>query len=186
MKHLKQFAFSQRSIMVVLVCTSLLMGAAIIGQAYYFVAVIEGVFLKKLSFDAVIPLLVGLFTVLVLRAALTYISGRSGVKLASGAKISFRTALLNKFAKNPVQASMQGQSGRKISILMDASDDVDSYFSSYIPQMIQTAIVPLLILAAVFYHHIYSGLIMLITAPFIPFFMALIGVMTKKEIRGTA
>ncbi|MCP3029418.1 thiol reductant ABC exporter subunit CydD [Halobacillus sp. A5] len=181
MKHLKQIAFSQRSIIITLICTSLLMGAAIIGQAYYFVTVIEGVFLNNVSFESVIPLLFGLLAVLAVRAALTYFSGRSGVKLASIAKSDYRKSLLSKYSKNPVQASMQGQSGRKVSVLMDAVDDVDSYFSSYIPQMIQTAVVPVIILAAVFTQHIYSGLIMLITAPFIPFFMALIGVMTKKK-----
>ncbi|GGF34644.1 thiol reductant ABC exporter subunit CydD [Halobacillus andaensis] len=181
MKHLKHIAFSQRSVIYTLVLISLLMGAAIIAQAYYFVAVIEGVFLNNAAFQSVIPLLIGLFFVLVVRAALTYLSGRTGVKLAAKAKNEFRKSLVNKFSQNPVQASMQGQSGRKISVLMDATDDVDSYFSSYVPQMIQTAIVPIIILVAVFTQHIYSGLIMLITAPFIPFFMALIGVMTKKK-----
>ncbi|MFG6150577.1 thiol reductant ABC exporter subunit CydD [Halobacillus sp. B23F22_1] len=181
MKHLKHIAFSQRSVIFTLVLISLFIGAAIIAQAYYFVAVIEGVFLNNAAFQSVIPLLIGLFFVLVVRASLTYLLGRTGVKLAAKAKNEFRKLLINKFSKNPVQASMQGQSGRKISVLMDATDDVDSYFSSYVPQMIQTAVVPIIILIAVFTQHIYSGIIMLITAPFIPFFMALIGVMTKKK-----
>ncbi|WP_173917897.1 thiol reductant ABC exporter subunit CydD [Halobacillus sp. Marseille-Q1614] len=181
MKHLREIAFSQRSVVITLAIMAVLMGAAIIGQAYYFVAVIEGVFLNKASFTSVLPLLGGLLAVLALRAVLMYGAGRTGIKLASRAKNMFRKSLLNKYAKNPVQASMQGQSGRKISVLMDAADDVDSYFSSYIPQMIQTAIVPFMILIAVFTQHLYSGLIMIITAPFIPFFMALIGVMTKKK-----
>ncbi|MFC7321567.1 thiol reductant ABC exporter subunit CydD [Halobacillus campisalis] len=181
MKHLKQIAFSQRSVVVSLVIISLAIGAAIIGQAYYFVAIVEGVFLNNEPFQSIVPLLVGLLVVLIVRALFTYLSGRMGVKMAAKAKRGFRKSLLNKYAKNPVEASMQGQSGRKISILMDATDDVDSYFSSYIPQMIQTSIVPVMILIAVFTQHLYSGLLMVITAPFIPFFMALIGVMTKKK-----
>ncbi|MFC7062923.1 thiol reductant ABC exporter subunit CydD [Halobacillus seohaensis] len=181
MKHLKQIAFSQRPVIILLVMISLLTGAAIIGQAYYFVAIVEGVFLNNASFQAITPLIIGLFVVLAIRATLTYWSGRTGVKMAAKVKKNFRKSLLSKYAKNPVQASMQGQSGKKVSVLMDAIDDLDSYFSSYIPQMIQTAIVPVMILVAVFTQHLYSGLIMIITAPFIPFFMALIGVMTKKK-----
>ncbi|WP_082235693.1 thiol reductant ABC exporter subunit CydD [Halobacillus massiliensis] len=181
MKHLRKIAFSQRSAVTVLTVAAILMGAAIIAQAYYFVAVIEGVFLDNQSFSNVLPFLGGLSAVLALRAVLMYSSGRTGVKLASKAKNMFRKSLLNKYAKNTVQASMKGQSGRKISVLMDAADDVDSYFSSYIPQMIQTSIVPLIILIAVFTQNLTSGLLMLITAPLIPFFMALIGIMTKKK-----
>src|SRR5699024_11015448 len=60
-------------------------------------------------------------------------------------------------------------------------DEVDSYFSQYIPQVIQASIIPLFILIAVFTQHVNSGLIMVITAPFIPIFMVVIGLQTKKK-----
>ena len=101
--------------------------------------------------------------------------------MAAHAKKQFRERIINKFSRNPVQASLQGQSGRKVSVLMDSVDEVDGYFSQYVPQMISTAIVPVMILVVVFTQHVTSGVIMLITAPFIPFFMAIVGVMTKKK-----
>ncbi len=101
--------------------------------------------------------------------------------MASKVKADLRQALLTKFSRNPVQASLKGQSGQKVSVMMDAVDEVDSYFSKYIPQLIQTSIVPIMILVAVFTQHIYTGLIMLITAPFIPLFMIIIGEKTQKK-----
>ena len=51
---------------------------------------------------------------------------------------NFRQKLIAHFVKNPVSASLKGQSGQKVSVLMDAIDEVDSYFSSYIPQVIRS------------------------------------------------
>ena len=57
--------------------------------------------------------------------------------MASKVKGDLRKILLHKFSQNPVQSAQQGQSGRKVSVMMDAVDEIDSYFSSYIPQVIQ-------------------------------------------------
>ncbi|WP_258870968.1 ABC transporter transmembrane domain-containing protein, partial [Halobacillus trueperi] len=181
MKHLSRLAFSDRRVFMLLVLTSVLIGATIIGQSYFFVAIVDRIFLGEGRFQDILPLLAGLLLVLAGRTLFTWLNGRTGIKLASKAKLYFRQSIIDKYARNPVQASLQGQSGRKVSVLMDSVDEIDGYFSSYIPQMIQTMIIPLMILVVVFTQHLYSGLIMIITAPFIPLFMAIIGVMTKKK-----
>ncbi|WLR48354.1 thiol reductant ABC exporter subunit CydD [Halobacillus litoralis] len=181
MKHLSRLAFSDRKVFMLLVLTSVLIGATIVGQSYFFVAIVDRIFLGEERFQDILPLLAGLLFVLAGRTLFTWLNGRAGIKLASKAKLYFRRSMIEKYARNPVQASLQGQSGRKVSVLMDSVDEIDGYFSSYIPQMIQTMTIPLMILIVVFTQHIYSGLIMMITAPFIPLFMAIIGVMTKKK-----
>ncbi|WP_226585631.1 thiol reductant ABC exporter subunit CydD [Halobacillus litoralis] len=181
MKHLSKFAFADRKVLMLLVLTSVLLGGTIIGQSYYFVAIVDRIFLDEQSFREIVPLLGGLIIVLAGRTLFTWLNGRTGVKLASKAKRHYRESIIQKYSANPIHASLQGQSGRKVSVLMDSVDEIDGYFSSYIPQMIQTMILPVMILVVVFTEHFYSGLIMIITAPFIPLFMAIIGVMTKKK-----
>lgn len=181
MNTLKDIASKQRKDISFLVASSVITGVMVIIQAYFFVAVIDGVFLQGKSFSEILPMLGGLFLVLLVRTAFTYLSGRKGVRMAAKAKGYFRKSLLNKYARNPVQASLQGQSGKKVSVMMDAVDEIDSYFSQYIPQVIQTSFIPLLILAVVFTQHVNTGLIMIITAPFIPVFMIIIGMQTKKK-----
>ncbi|MGP4062819.1 thiol reductant ABC exporter subunit CydD [Halobacillus sp. H74] len=181
MKHLSKQAFANRRGILLLVLTSVLLGATIIGQSYFFVAVVDGIFLDQQAFHEIVPLLIGLLSVLAGRTLFTWLNGRTGVKMATKAKRHYRRLVIRKFSRNPVQSSLQGQSGRKVSVLMDAVDEIDGYFSSYIPQMIQTAMIPLMILIVVFTEHLYSGLIMVITAPFIPLFMAIIGIMTKNK-----
>ncbi|MFB4167657.1 thiol reductant ABC exporter subunit CydD [Virgibacillus sp. JSM 102003] len=181
MNTLKDIAFTQKKSLTLLFFSSVITGAMIILQAYFFVAVIDGVFLKEMSFSEVLPMLGGLLLALLARTVVTYISGREGVKMAAKAKVGFRKKLLSKFSGNPVQNSLQGQSGQKVSVMMDAVDEIDSYFSHYLPQVIQTAFIPLLILVVAFTQHVNTGIILIITAPFIPLFMIIIGIQTKKK-----
>lgn len=181
MVRLKEMAFEQKSRMITLFVYAFASGVAIIGQAYFFVAIVDRIFLRKQSFGEIIPFMVGLLVVLVARAAFNYLSGRTGVNMASKVKGDLRKSLLNKFSKDPMQASLQGQSGQKVSVMMDAVDEIDSYFSSYIPQLIQASVIPIMILVTIFTQHISTGLIIIVTAPFIPVFMAIIGGKTKEK-----
>lgn len=181
MHNMKFYLKANKISMVYLFVLSLLMGVAIVVQAYLLVSIIDGVFLKGQTFQEILPLLGGLFFILLVRSFIPYFSGKIGIQLGSNAKQQFRQKLIAHFVKNPVSASLKGQSGQKVSVLMDAIDEVDSYFSSYIPQVIRSAIIPLIIIIFVFIEHVNSGLIMLVTSPFIPIFMVIIGMQTKKK-----
>ncbi|MGD6873866.1 thiol reductant ABC exporter subunit CydD [Sutcliffiella horikoshii] len=181
MTDLKTIAKSHRGTRVTLILIAILTGATVIGQAYFFVTIVDRVFLRGHTFQEILPFLGGLLVVLAARAALTYWSGITGVKLAAKVKRDFRIALLQKFSNSPVQASLKGQSGQKVSVMMDAVDEIDPYFSRYVPQVIQSSIIPIMILIAAFSQHVNTGLIILITAPFIPIFMIVVGLKTKKK-----
>ncbi len=126
-------------------------------------------------------MLAGLAIILLLRTTFTYTGRRTGIAMAADVKAVYRKSLLDKFAGESVLQAGQGQSGGKISILLDAVDEMDSYFSEYIPQLIQASIIPVVILTIAFTQHIHTGLIMIITAPFIPLFMIIIGMQTKTN-----
>ncbi|KMJ56880.1 ABC transporter ATP-binding protein [Bacillus sp. LL01] len=181
MTDLKTIAKSHRGTRMTLILIALLTGATVIGQAYFFVTIVDRVFLRGHTFQEILPFLGGLLAVLAARAALTYWSGLTGVKLAAKVKREFRIALLQKFSNSPVQASLKGQSGQKVSVMMDAVDEIDPYFSRYVPQVIQSSIIPIMILIAAFSQHVNTGLIILVTAPFIPIFMIVVGLKTKKK-----
>ncbi|WP_082686407.1 thiol reductant ABC exporter subunit CydD [Bacillus coahuilensis] len=181
MNPLKTIAKSQKAARWLLMCLAVLSGATIIAQAYFFMRIVELVFLEGASIQEVVPYLGGLLGVLLLRATLSYGNGYIGIKMASKVKNQFREKLLSSYKDNPLQGALEGKSGEKVSLLVDAVDEIDSYFKSYVPQVIQTSIVPLMILMAVSTQHIYSGLIMMITAPFIPIFYIVVGINTQKK-----
>ncbi|WP_164214391.1 thiol reductant ABC exporter subunit CydD [Virgibacillus sp. YIM 98842] len=181
MSHVKQMIKKQKKSLVFLLLFAVLTAAAIAAQAYFLAAVIDGVFLQGKSFEALIPLLAGLLIVFLIRALSGYGIGVTGVAMGVNAKREFRHTLLKKLSENPIQASLHSQSGKKTSLLLDIVDEVDSYFSGYIPQIIQSSIIPLALLIVIFTQHVNTGIIILITAPFIPLFMVIIGMQTKKK-----
>lgn len=180
-KRLQALAMAERGHIIGLVISALMIGLSILAQAYLIVDIVDRIFLKDDSFASVVPTLGWLLLALVVRALFGYVSGRIGASLAERAKRSLRAQLLDRYASNPMQTSLSGQSGQKVSIYMDAVDEVDAYFSQYWPQVIQTSIIPLLILIVVFSQHWISGVIMMVTAPFIPIFFIIIGIATQKK-----
>ncbi len=181
MNSFKQTLAEHKFLFSLLIATAVAIGTVVIAQAYYIVTAIDQVFLQDRSFQQILPLLLGLLAVFVARSVLTYASRWAGVKMATKVKGRLRTELLTNYSLRPLQASVKGQSGQKVSIMLDAVDEIDSYYSSYLPQLLQTTLVALTILIAVATQHIYTALIMLVTAPFIPIFMIIIGSMTKKK-----
>lgn len=167
--------------MMTLYSSSTLLGLAIVAQAYLIAGIVDRVFLKDASLTDVWPLLAALLVAFAFRAIFSWLNGRTGIRLASSVKGEVRKKLLNKWAHQPLTASVGSQSGRKVSVIMDAVDGLDGYYSKYVPQRIETTLVPLMILLVLFKEHWFTGMIILITAPFIPIFMALIGVKTKEK-----
>lgn len=172
---------AQRKSLVLLAISSLVLGGAIVGQAALTSELVNRIFVQSASFSAVVSLLGALLAAMAVRTLLSYGNGRMGLSMAASAKQTMRGAVLRKLAGASLLVSLGGQTGGKVSVALDAVDEVDSYFSQYLPRMIETAVIPWLILIAVFAQHINSGLIMLVTAPFIPLFMVLVGLKTKKK-----
>nr|WP_226658454.1 thiol reductant ABC exporter subunit CydD [Pseudalkalibacillus hwajinpoensis] len=160
---------------------ALLIGASIIAQAFLTVEIVNKVFVNKTSFEEIVPFLISLLLVLMLRPFLSYLMGRAGVTMAASVKQRLRQALFDKFSREALLTSHQGQSGQKVSVILDAVDEIDAYYSKYIPQVFKTAVIPIFILMAVSTQHIETGLIMMVTAPFIPLFYIIIGIRTQKK-----
>ena len=56
---------------------------------------------------------------------------------------------VRRLANASVASTLRGQTGGKVSVALDAVDEADSYFSQYMPRMIEAAIIPVLILVIV-------------------------------------
>lgn len=181
MNPLKGIVQIPRSILIQFIMAAFLMGVAVVGQSYGIVLTVDRIFLKEQPFEAVIPLLLVVLGMLLLRVAVTYWNGRLGTTLSAHMKQALREALVAKYTGRSVEMMLQGQAGQKVSVLLDAVDEMDSYYSQYLPKVVQTTIVPLMVLIAAFSYDWITGLVMMITAPFIPLFYIIIGIMTQKR-----
>lgn len=116
-----------------------------------------------------------LVSVIFLRAILGYFSEcycRRGAMLI---KANIRSRLLNQlFQYGPAYTQTKG-SAKLANLLSQGIDSLEDYFAGYLPVVAYCAVIPIAILIAVFPIDWQSGLILLFTAPMVPFFMILIG-----------
>lgn len=98
------------------------------------------------------------------------------VEIKSRLRRKLFSSLLN---AGPAKTSSE-KTGSIVASVMEGTDKLDDYFTHYIPSLVHIAVLPLVIIGFTMYYDWMSGLILLITAPLILFFMFLIGTYASK------
>jgi ATP-binding cassette subfamily C protein CydD len=120
-------------------------------------------------------LIIALVSIIFCRAALGYFSECYSRRGAMNIKANIRSRLLNRlFQFGPAYTQSKGNA-KLANLLHQGIDSLEDYFSGYLPVIAYCAVIPSAILIAVFPIDWQSGLILLATAPMVPFFMILIG-----------
>lgn len=182
-KRLNQEARIRTRIFAFLVCFAIAGGVLAISQGYFIATIVDQVFLQGQGMQAVWGMLWLLLAVFIGRGLISYGSTSLGVHLAAIVKGNLRARLVDKLSGTEPSQLFRHKTGQVVSVITDAIDQIDGYYSRYLPQLLQAAIIPPMILLVVLTHNIYSGIIMLITAPLIPVFMIIIGNMAEKKSR---
>lgn len=125
--------------------------------------------------------LVALVAVLVLRAVVHSVTEWTG----RTASARLRASLRNRITRHAVDLGptwLGGSGGRGLSTLVtEGVDGLDGYVSLFLPQLVQTCVVPAAVLIAVGVADWRSLLVLVITLPLLPVFLALVGMHTRKE-----
>jgi thiol reductant ABC exporter CydD subunit len=158
----------------------LLAGVVLIGQAFYLSRIINRVFLEGQSLADVHSLLLLLFGLSLVRAALIWGSQVAAQRVAGRVKSDLRQRLsAHLMTLGPAYAQTE-RSGELTNTLTEGVEALDAYFSQYLPQLALAVLIPLAILVFVFPLDFTSGLVLLLTAPLIPLFMILIGSLAQE------
>jgi ATP-binding cassette subfamily C protein CydD len=153
----------------------LLSGWLLILQAWYLAQVISGVILDGHALAKVMPWLWAILAIFTARSALAWASEQVAHEAALKVKQHLRKDLYNKLRRLGPGWLSEQRTGDLVNTLSDGIEALDAYYGRFIPAIALMALVPLSILVFVFPIDWISGLIMLATAPLIPFFMILIG-----------
>ena len=158
----------------------LLSGLLLIAQAWSLASIINAVIFDKAALADVTLYLVALLAIFLLRAALNWASEQAAVTAAMRVKRDLRKRLHQRlFDAGPLSLSNE-RSGELVNTLVDGVDALENYYARYLPTMSLVALIPLSILVFIFPIDWISGLILLVTAPLIPFFMIIIGKGTER------
>ncbi len=119
-------------------------------------------------------------SLIILRALLNRLTQRYAFRAGQAVKHSVRNQLHKKlFELGPVWLSGQ-QSGAVSNLLHEGVESLTDYYTLYLPALAFSALIPLAILAIILPIDWQSGLIFLLSAPLVPFFMILIGLKTEN------
>jgi ATP-binding cassette subfamily C protein CydD len=167
-----------RAVRLALAITALsgLVGAAfMVAGAALLSRVISQVLLRDGSLDQVAGELAALLVVAAGRAVASWVNGAAAHHVGAHVKRELRERLaVHLLALGPAYTRGE-RSGELAATAVEGVEALDAYFTQYLPQLYLAAIVPLTILALIFAIDVVSALVLLVTAPLIPFFMILIG-----------
>ncbi|EJN0187158.1 ABC transporter ATP-binding protein/permease [Staphylococcus aureus] len=171
MKKLTTILFQYKIFPVLMFLVSTGLGILIITQN-----ILIADFLAKIirhQFQGLWIVLFILLGVLLLRATVQFLNQWLGDTLAFKVKHMLRQRVIYKNNGHPI--------GEQMTILTENIDGLAPFYKSYLPQVFKSMMVPLIIIIAMFFIHINTALIMLITAPFIPLFYIIFGLKTRDE-----
>lgn len=179
-KRLTEEAKNYRQQFFKLFCFGILHAVSIVLTAYHLTRVIDGVFLKDQSLTEVVPFLAVLLFVMLGKSAAVWLSEITACEIAGNIKDDLRMKLIRRLAAlGPVPLAKE-RAGELVAVLTEGIDQIDGYFTKFLPQLITAAMIPLTILAVVLTEDLLTAFIFIATAPLIPIFMILIGKLADK------
>lgn len=115
------------------------------------------------------------------RAATAWAGERMAGRAASNAAGQLRAEVLNALARGHSRYRSGAASARHQVLLTSGLDGMQAYLSRYLPSLVQATLIPVAVLLVLVLVDPLSALIVLVTLPLIPVFMALIGWFTQRE-----
>src|SRR5215213_135536 len=174
-RRLLSLTRDSRTALLLTILSGFLAGLLTIGQAYYLSSTVNGVFLEGQTLADVAGWLRLILILIAGRAFLTWLNEVSANLVAVKIKSDLRERLFNHILDLGPAYTRGQRTGELTTAAVEGIEALDAYYSQYLPQLVVTALIPISILIVVFPIDLLSGIVMLITAPLIPFFMILIG-----------
>jgi thiol reductant ABC exporter CydD subunit len=164
------------------VALGLLATVALLAQAALLAWVIAGAFDGR-PLSALARALAALAAVVVARGALAGAFEAVGRRAAARVMSELRLALVEGRLRGASLETDGAEVGEVATAAVQGVDALDAYFARYLPQVVLAALVPAVVLAWTAAVDLTSALIMLLTLPLIPVFMALVGRYTEARTR---
>ncbi|MFY3769433.1 ATP-binding/permease protein CydD [Providencia manganoxydans] len=174
-RWLKQHSTSAKRWLRISMLLGVVSGLLIIAQAWFLAVILQALIMEHIPREQLVTSFILLLVVFVLRAVVTLIRERVGFRCGQVVRQEVRTQVLNKLQDlGPVWVKGK-PAGSWATIVLEQIEDMQEYYSRYLPQMYLAGIIPIMILIAIFPFNWAAALILFATAPLIPIFMALVG-----------
>lgn len=169
-----------RSLLLVGVAVAALTAVLVVVQAFALADLITGGFQQGLDVVAMRSTLLVLAAVVLGRAALAFVGELAAGRAASRTSAELRAALLAQVVRlGPVW--LTGARRADVSTLATRGiDAIEPYVARYLPQLLVAVVVPVTVAVAILTQDVAAAVLVAVTAPLIPLFMALVGTYTQR------
>ncbi len=174
-KWLKQQGKLAKKWLIISISLGVISSLFLLAQAGLLASILHQLIIEQVDKSQLVTYFIGLAGAFAGRAACTWGREIAGFRAGEQIRIYIRQLILNKL-RDVGPAYIKGKpAGTWATLLLEQVEDMQDFFSRYLPQMSLSVLIPLIILVVVFPSNWAAGLIFLITAPLVPFFMALVG-----------
>ncbi|MFD4835951.1 thiol reductant ABC exporter subunit CydD [Achromobacter sp. NPDC058515] len=150
-------------------------GALLVVQAWLLASVLDSAIVGQAPRQELLGGIFGIAGLMLLRACISWAGERAGADASERIKRHVRESLFKRLLQKGPYWSRGRASGELASAVVDQVEALDGFFAKYLPAMAAAAMLPVAFSVLLFPVDVIAGLVLLITAPLIPLFMALVG-----------
>ena len=180
--RLLKYASTTRNYLAFATVNGIVTAGIVITQAIVLGELLASVFIGGKQFADVKGQLILLAVLVIVRAISAWFSDYISARSSATAKSELRMAVLTRSAKLGPAWINSKRSSDLTNTATRGLDALDIYFSRYLPQLVLSAIIPLAVGVAILTQDILSAVVVALTVPLIPFFMALVGWVTQSKV----
>ncbi|WP_434762738.1 heme ABC transporter permease/ATP-binding protein CydD [Vibrio fortis] len=174
-KWLKQQSSLAKRWLMIAIGLGVLSSVFLVAQAALLASILHQLIIENVDKSELVGHFAGLALSVVGRAGCTWGREIAGYRCGEQVRVYIRQLILDKL-RDLGPAYIKGKpAGTWATLLLEQVEDMQDFFSRYLPQMSLSVMIPFVILVVVFPVNWAAGLIFLITAPLVPIFMALVG-----------
>ncbi|HWD55989.1 MAG TPA: thiol reductant ABC exporter subunit CydD [Acidimicrobiales bacterium] len=179
--RLLHYARATRAYLILSVAVGGAAAFGIIAQAWLIATIVDDAFIEHRGIASLRAPVVALLAVVVARSLLAWAGERAAFRASASAKSDLRRAATERAAAlGP--AGLDGRDTGQLTVLLTSGiDALDGYFSRYLPQVFLAVIVPVAIIGVVAGADWVGAVLIAVSVPLIPIFMALVGATTRDR-----
>lgn len=179
-KYLQKWLWSQQKPIKKLLNLNILLASfssvILVMNTYFLANLLHHLIMLNTPRSELLIYFIGLVAGFMIRALILWIREQIGFKCGRILRNTIRQQILEKIHQVGPATINNKPAGSWATIMLEQVENLHNYYARYLPQQALSAIVPVVILIAVFPLNWAAGLVLMITAPLIPIFMILVGI----------
>ena len=179
-KYLQKWLRAQqepiKKLMRVNIVLATLSSFILVAQTYFLATLLDKLIIQNVPRDELIPYFLGLIIGFGMRAIILWAREKIGFQSGQLLRNHIRQKILDKIHLVGPATINQKPAGSWASIMLEQVENLHNFYARFLPQQSLSAIVPVVILIAIFPLNWAAGLILMITAPLVPLFMIIVGI----------